>query len=822
MAARSPKKVKVSPAPRTIRNSELRWSCPASWIPKAKKTSGTSDPLVAFIGQDRALEALEMGLAVNAPGYNIFVAGLEGGEKFDNLRPLLDRVRFSCPRLQDHVYLHNFADPVRPQHMALDAGGGPELANAMQDWIAALQREIPRALDSDEHLARRSKLFRRYSVAEEQLFRRLSKRAETAGLVLVQVEDEQGSRPDFFLPIGEEAIPLENTTTLDKKTRPSDAKLRRLVLAREGLRAQLSKASHKARLIGLRLSREVQRLDELRVQDLVRGLTIAAAEELGSDEELAAWLGDCAGFALSNLHLFHRADENTEEDGSDSERIGLEVFEVNVVRSADTNGCPTVFELHPNYSNLFGAVERRRLRAGPGFFHLAIRPGSLLAADGGVLVLNARDVFKEAEVWRALKRCLQNHVLEIHALEGMSPLGVTGVRPEPAPFDLKVVLVGDNDLYDTLHDSDFDFPNIFKVKAEFDDNLPLQRPNVARLCRALRDLATEGGLLPFSTTGLQALVERAVNDAGRRNRISARVHDLFDYAREASYWASNNKKRRIDRVAVDLGRQQFRHQHDVETEWSRRSVLDGIFEIATKGACVGSINGLTVVSLGPLSSGRVARISASVSAGDDSCINVERDVELSGPIHNKGVLLLEAFLRNRFGQKRPLPIKATLAFDQSYGPIDGDSASSTEVYALLSAISGIPLRQDLAVTGAVSMSGEILAIGGANEKIAGFFDLCAARGLTGKQGVLIPVANVDDLMLQDKVLEACKAGRFHIWAVRTIDEGISMLTGLPAGKRTRTGWPAESVMGRVEKALKRYEKDQKGEDKEKQASSEAS
>jgi predicted ATP-dependent protease len=201
---------------------------------------------------------------------------------------------------------------------------------------------------------------------------------------------------------------------------------------------------------------------------------------------------------------------------------------------------------------------------------------------------------------------------------------------------------------------------------------------------------------------------------------------------------------------------------------------------------------------------------------------VERDVELSGPIHNKGVLLLEAFLRNRFGQKRPLPIKATLAFDQSYGPIDGDSASSTEVYALLSAISGIPLRQDLAVTGAVSMSGEILAIGGANEKIAGFFDLCAARGLTGKQGVLIPVANVDDLMLQDKVLEACKAGRFHIWAVRTIDEGISMLTGLPAGKRTRTGWPAESVMGRVEKALKRYEKDQKGEDKEKQASSEAS
>ncbi|MDP6942087.1 MAG: AAA family ATPase [Planctomycetota bacterium] len=822
MAARSPKKAKVSPSPRTIRPSELRWNCPASWIPKAKNTKSSSDPLSAFIGQDRALEALEMGLAVDSPGYNIFVAGLEGGEKFDNLRPLLDRVRFSCPRLQDHVYLHNFADPVRPQHMSLPAGGGPELASAMQDWVAALQREIPRALETEEHLNRRNKLFRRYAVAEEQLFRRLSKRAETAGLVLVQVEDDQGTRPDFFLPVGEEAISIEKAASLDKKERPSDAKLRRMALTREGLRVQLSKASHKARLIGLRLSREVQRLDELRTQDLVRGLTIAAAEELGADEELAAWQGDCAGFALNNLHLFRRHEDDDEDSGSDSEPIGLEVFEVNVVRTVNEEGCPTVFELHPNYSNLFGVVERRRLRAGPGFFHLAVRPGSLLAADGGVLVLNARDVFKEAEVWRVLKRCLQNHVLEIHALESISPLGVTGVRPEPAPFDLKVVLVGDNDLYDTLHDSDFDFRDIFKVKAEFDDNLPLQRRNVGRLCRALRDLASESGLLPFSTSGLQALVERAVNDAGRQNRISACVHDLFDYAREASYWASKNKKRRIDRAAVDLGRQQFRHQHDVETEWSRRSVLDGIFEIATSGTRVGSINGLTVVNLGPLNSGRVARISASVSAGDDSCINVERDVDLSGPIHNKGVLLLEAFLRNRFGQKRSLPIKATLAFDQSYGPIDGDSASSTEVYALLSAISGIPLRQDLAVTGAVSMTGEILAIGGVNEKITGFFDLCSARGLTGKQGVLIPAANIDNLMLQDKVLEACKAGRFHIWAVRTVDEGISLLTGLPAGKRGKGGWSAESVMDQVEKALDRYEKDQKGEAKEKQASSEDS
>ncbi len=808
MPAKQPRsRTTVSPASRKLRNNELRWTCPKSWIPKSRKSGG--DPLSNFIGQERALEALEMGLSVDAPGYNIFVAGLESGQKFATLAPLLERVRMNCQGMRDHVYVHNFDDPVRPQHLSLPSGSGNQLAQAMRDWIAALRREIPRALNSSEHQSRREKLIRRYANAEEQLFRRLSRRAGTAGLSLIQVEDESGTHPDFFFPVDDSAIPLNEVAKLADGKRPSEAKLRRLKMAREGLLEQLQKASHKSRLLGLRLNREVQNLDELRVQNLVQGLTIATSEEVDCDEELAAWLGSCAGFALRNLQLFYRP-EDQQADDDDSEQIGLEVFEVNVVRSAPSDDCPTIFEIHPNYSNLFGAVERRRLGSGPGFFHLAIRPGSLLAADGGVLVLHARDILKEAEVWRALKRTLQNHVLEIHTLEGLSPLGVTGVRPEPAPIDLKVVLVGESELYETLQESDYDFDDIFKVKAEFDEEKSLEQRNVTQLCHALRERAKDEELLPFSVSGLQALVERAVRDAGRRSRISARVNDLFDYAREANYWARKSRKRRIDRSAVDRARQQFRHQHDLEPEWHKRSVLEGVQRIDTDGAVVASINALTVVSIGPLSSGRVARISASVATGDDSCLNIEREVDLSGPIHNKGMLILESFMRNRFGQKRALPIKAAIAFDQSYGPIDGDSASSTETYALLSAIGGFPLRQDLAVTGAVSMDGDILAIGGANEKIAGFFELCNARGLTGSQGVLIPASNVDDLMLEDDLLDACKAGKFHLYAIDNIDQGISLLSGLAAGRRRKDGnFPPDTVMGLVEAGLAQFAADDK-------------
>lgn len=803
---------------RELGPKDLRWQCPASWIPPSRRNEGADDPLPGLIGQERALDAMEMGLAVNAPGYNVFVSGITGTEKTETVRRILERLRVTCPLVKDHVYVHNFQEPMRPKHLALPPGGGEKLRAGMEDWVRALRREIPRILESDGHLRKRQEFFRRYTEMEEKLFDRLSRRARNAGLVLVKMTGDDGTSYDLYLKIGEETVAPEDLEEVDAKKRPPKEKVRKLLATRDELTAELRKVLQKARALGLRLLRESQSLDEQAVQEVVQALTVETAEELGADFGLAGWLGDCAHFAIHNVDMFRRgaakepADEEERRDEDTSgkrsgSRRGLEVFEVNVVRSSPEDGCPAVYELHPTYSNLFGTVERHVTSMGTGFYHLAVRPGSLLQAEGGYLVLNARDVFKEAETWRALKRTLQTERLETHALEGLSPLGVTGVRPEPVPSELKVVLIGDNILYEMLHETDFEFPMIFKVKADFDDSLPLNKEYVKRFIQVTRDQCREEKLLPFAVSGLQSLVERAVRDAGRKNRLSARVSQLMDYAREASYYARKAGKRRVDRQAVESARVHFRQQHALDADWYTRMVLEDVYEIATSGERVGSVNALTVVAMGPLSFGRPARVSAVSAAGDDSYLIIEREVELSGPIHHKGVLILESFIRHLFGNHRTLPIKVSLVFDQSYGPIDGDSASSTEIYALLSAVGNVPMRQDIAVTGAVNMVGELMAVGGVNEKIEGFFQLCKARGLTGEQGVAIPATNKGDLMLTGDVVDAVRAKKFHIWALHNVSEGLELLSGLPAGRWTpRGGYPDESLLGRVSARMDAYEK----------------
>ncbi|TAH34600.1 MAG: ATP-binding protein [Planctomycetota bacterium] len=807
-----------------LRVEDLRWTCPPSWVQGAGRERAGVDPLPDLIGQERALQALEMGLMVQAAGYNVFVSGLGGAEPVEEVRRLMGRLRRTRSAARDHVYVHNFQDPLRPQHLSLPPGGGPFLRMALRDWVRALQREIPRLLESEEHQQRRRELRDRSRTAEKRVFQSLARRVRGRGLSLVEVEEHNGRRYDLYLDVDGQAVPPDSAGQLPPRKRLAPEDLRRRMRARERLLGDLELAKRRARRLSLQLLRDLQKLDEERARVAVSELTEATRDELAASGALALWLEDCGAFALTHLDLFRRQGGAEREEASGapegedeipkSHRMGLEVFEVNVVRSTDCDGCPTVLELHPNYSNLFGTVERRVMDSGPGHYHLAVRPGSLMSADGGFLILNARDVFKEAEVWRALKRTLQNQRLEVHALDTLSPLGATGVRPEPVSLDLKVVLIGDNELYEMLHESDFDFPRIFKVKAEFDDTLPLEKAYVQRFVRAIRELGRRERLLPFAASGLAALVERAVRDAGRRNRLSARISALADYARESSYFARRARRRAIDRRAVEEAQCNFRRQHSLEAEQHNRLVLENVYEIATGGRRVGTVNALTVVTLGPLDFGRVARVSAGVSVGEESYLSVEREVELSGPIHSKGVLLLESFMRGRFGQIRTLPIKVALTFDQAYGPIDGDSASSTEVYALLSAVGRLPVRQDLAVTGAVSMDGEILAVGSVNEKVEGFFELCARRGLTGSQGVILPASNREDLMLDGDVLKAVKDGRFHVYAVETVDEGIALLTGMEAGARGRDGrYPIQSVMGQVEARLEAFEKALKGDRK---------
>ncbi|MFK5956241.1 MAG: AAA family ATPase [Planctomycetota bacterium] len=787
---------------RRISPKELRWTCPSTWIPAAPKRVVTRSITDRLIGQERALEAIQMGLAVDAPGYNVFVCGLGGTDRAEVIQELLEQKNLDCGAPVDHVFVHHFEDPMSPRHLCFEQGGGAALAEGMGRWVHALSTEIPKLLKDERHVARRSRLFARYQKAEQQLLKRLQTKLRKVDLALVSVEQESGTLRDIYFRVEEEIVSPEEISAMPKGKRPAAKKLDALRKSRETFMPQIDEVRKKSRALGLRLLRESSSLDEQVVQEAVEGLTLALAEELDADLKLAAWLGDCAHFALNHTDLFLGSEE--EEEESKKNQRGLEVFQVNVVRTMREEKCPIIFEPHPNYSNLFGTVERSRMQNGPGHVHLAVRPGSILSADGGFLILDARDIFKEAEVWRALKRTLQAGDLAVHALESLSPLGITGARPQSVKIDLKVILVGDSGLFEALHDDDYDFPNIFKVKAEFDDSLPLTRRNVELLCRSLRDIAHKENLLPLAKSGLRAMVERAVRDGGRRGRISSRLPLLSDYLREASYQAKKQGKRSISGDAVEEARQLYRDQHAADAEWYQRHLLEGIYRIDTDGWEVGSINALTVVTLGPLGFGRPARISAMIAPGDESYTNLDREVDLAGSIHNKGMLMVENFMRYRFGQKKSVPARMSLVFDQNYGPIDGDSASGAELYALLSALSNMPLRQDLAVTGALSMRGEMLAIGGVNEKIEGFYDLCLARGLTGKQGIVLPSIVVGDLMLPQNIVDAIRERKFHIYAADNVEQAVSCLFDRPH----------REVFAAVEKRLEELDQDSKDDSKD--------
>jgi predicted ATP-dependent protease len=778
-----------------IKASDLRWQCPASWVPVRKANAKCSINQRLF-GQKRALAAIEMGLHVDSPGYNIFVCGIGGTDKAEVMQELLECTEFSAHDVVDHVFVHNFHEPMNPRHLELPIGAGIQLTIGMRNWVHALRTEIPKLLKSEEHLQRRHHLYSRYQKAELQLMRRFEAKLQKAGLALVAIEKDNSTRKDIHLRINNEVCSPEQALQLPTKKRPSAAKLKKMFVARNKFLPQVEQTQNKARAMALRLIRETNNIDESVMTEAVQGITVALAEDLDADLTLASWLGDCAQFALNRPGMWTRTGAS--DEAADEESIaqrGLEVFEVNPVRAMRENKAPIIFEPHPNYSNLFGTIERARSQQGIGYVHHAVRPGSLLRADGGVLVLNARDVLKEAEVWRALKRTLQSGKLSIHGLESLSPLGITGARPEAVPVKLKVMLVGDSNLYDHLHDEEPDFPRIFKVKSEFEDSLPLLKKHAVTMANSLYHISQQESLLPISKTGMCALLERAVNDSGSRKRISTRLPVIADYLRESSFYAAQQGHKSIQSGDVHIARNHYREQHAIDAEWHERQVLEGVYKIKTRGKEVGAINAMTVVGMGPLSFGRPARISALATGGEESYTNLDSDVNLTGSIHNKGMLALENYMRYQFGQKKVLPAKMSLCFDQNYGPIDGDSASTTELYALLSALSGFAIRQDIAVTGALALDGEVTAIGGVNDKIDGFFRICQQRKLTGTQGVMIPDINANDLMLNSNIIDAVKAGKFHIYAIKDVRAGIELMTG--------QRW--QDVFAAVRKRLKEFD-----------------
>ncbi|MCH7549997.1 MAG: Lon protease family protein, partial [Candidatus Krumholzibacteriota bacterium] len=511
-------------------------------------------------------------------------------------------------------------------------------------------------------------------------------------------------------------------------------------------------------------------------------------------------------YIVDHLEIF--IVQNT-EISPEAERVAFLPFDVNVlVDNTGVTEAPVVIERSPNYSNLFGTIERIPDGRGEATIDFTcIRAGSLHRAAGGYLILNLNDLFEEPNVWVTLKRSLKNESHEIRGFDSVLLLPVTTIKPEAIDLDVKVILIGDAWSYQVLYEYDEDFEAIFKVKAEFDSEMPNHRRNLSRYAHFIKNLCTSEGLLAFHKTGVATVIEEGVRMAGRQSKLTTKFSDISDVVREANYWARRESARVVRgkhvRKAIDERTRRVALYEDKMQE----AFDDGTLLLDTRESGVGQVNGLAVYDTGDHAFGKPNRITAETGVGRAGVINIEREAEMSGRLHTKGMLILEGYLRRMYAQDKPITMTASICFEQAYSGIDGDSASSTEIYALLSSIAGAPLRQDLAVTGSVNQKGEIQPIGGVNEKIEGFFDVCRNKGLTGTQGVMIPALNKRDLMLRAEVVEAVRKGKFHIYAIDTIDNGIEILTGLKAGRRLKNGgYTKGSMHDLVDASLHRFHK----------------
>ncbi len=487
-------------------------------------------------------------------------------------------------------------------------------------------------------------------------------------------------------------------------------------------------------------------------------------------------------------------------------------YEVNVlVDNSDTEGAPVIQEPNPSYPNLFGTVERKAQFGALFTDFTMIKPGALHKANGGYLLIKAMDLLKRPFSYEALKRCLRNRSIEIEdAAEQFGLFSTKALKPRPIPLDIKIVLTGDPFIYYLLYSYDEDFRELFKVKAHMDVEVEKDEERVRQFLRAIRELVEREGLKDVHASGAARLVEYACELAGSREKLSLRVCDVADLVREADYWAGIRKNDFITAEHVQKAIEQRRYRSSLYEDHLQELLQKGIIKVATEGHATGQVNGLAVYDLGDYSFGKPSRITANISMGKEGVVNIEREAELSGKIHTKGVMILASYLRGNFAKDRPLSLTASICFEQSYGMVEGDSASGAELFALLSALSGVSIDQGIAVTGAVSQKGEILPVGGVTRKIEGFFDLCRSKGLTGTQGVIIPRGNVRDLMLKEEVVDAVEKERFHIWAIERVEEGIEILTGMPAGEMGTDGaYPDGTLFSRVDERLRQMAEEAK-------------
>ena len=776
-------------------------------------------PLDRFIGQDRAQEALRFGLEVDKPGYNLFVTGLTGTGKTSAIKAHLQSIvadlngKDQRKPISDWTYVYNFEDTDRPLALRLSPGTGKTLRYRMSEMLRMLGEDIPKVFKSEEYETQ----LRNLEDADRQETRKLMSELE-----------ETARRSNFAVqvaPTGVTIFPMLDSRPMSpEEYQALDSEAKEAVdVIRNQLMQQTQEVMSTIREIEKGTSDRLRDLERAAARERVSSIFQALVDSHQDVADLKRFLQRLMDYVLDNLGLFKESDApRTQVPVGPIPPLGNTAlalnpflpFEVNVlVDNSAADRAPIVIEPNPNWGNLVGRIERRAIMGTYMSDHAMLKPGAMHLANGAYLVINARDVLMSPQVWEGLKRVIRNK--EVSLEDPGEQVGMfipQGLRPQPIPLDVKVIVIGDENIYRMLTSVDNeDFWDLFKVKAEFDHRVELTDDNLQAYCSFICGTCEDEGLLGFEPAGAAKVIEYAARLVADQKKLSTRFGLIKDLLIEADYWARKDGYPRVQDEHVRQAVDHKVYRLNLVEERIREMVAEGTVLLEVTGSVVGQINGLAVYDLGDFSFGRPTRITAQTFAGREGVINIEREASLSGRTYDKGVLILSGYLGAKFGQDRPLTLSASLCFEQSYEGVDGDSASSAEVYAILSSLSGLGLRQDIAVTGSVNQKGEIQPIGGVNQKIEGMFDVCRIFGLTGDQGVLIPHQNVRNLMLREDVVDAIRQGKFHLYAIKTIDEGLEVLTDDPAGQRQSDGsYPEDSVNCLVEKRLQELHESMRG------------
>lgn len=759
---------------------DLRWSCPPI-VPSGKP------PTAAFLlGQDRPMAAIRTGLSIHAAGYNLFVSGLMGSGRLAVVELLLRDIQPVCRRTPDRLFVFNFREPNRPLLVSVPPGKAATFRDDLLEFGRSLHGALLAAMRSRPHRLSRRVVRRSSGGRERRIMDALSRQAQKQGCALVRFQAQNGaSTADIYPVVDGEPITLDALSALVLEGKVEEAVRGRLLAQREQLLDRLEEVNDRIRQEHARIDSELRQMDRRLAWKVLRGHQ-KQFQQRWPQPEVADWLDAAGEFVEQHLPQFVGVESDGDDDAKASEALPpstaeprLGEFQAKIVKTSYQDACPVVIETNPTYGNLFGTITPTAEGVPPGPMH--VNPGALLRAEGGYLVLRCLDVLRENGVWQQLKRTLQTGKLEIREFDQGAGAQTGSLQPEAIPIDLKVVLIGEPGVYEQLATEDVQFPQIFKIHAEFDGSIPVAPKNLTRYADYLQWLVDTEKLKPFAPSAFAAIAEYGARAAGRRDRLITRYSEIGDVAREAAHVATTAGARTVQRAHVERAVEMQQQRHDLPQELTDRDYTAGYMRLSTTGDVVGQINALTVLDTGSIEFGRPCRITCNsgvATAQRSGLVNIEGLANLSGPIHDKGVMILEGFLLQEYGREGPLCMQATICFEQLYNGVEGDSASLAQLLALLSSLSGVPLAQGLAITGSVNQKGEVQAVGGVNAKIEGFFRLCRSRRLDGKQGVVLPRANVGDLMLDADVVHAVERGEFAVYAVSSVADAIEVFTGV--------------------------------------------